>query len=145
MLTDGEASKFGMRADRYGVFSEPGTSDFDKVVADQRGKMLEIDGNNKKPQQEDEWKPASKGEAKQVKSVLDSAVRSLGTRADMKAQAAESPDLSSSDHFHDDDDESYDEEEEDDLGRRTPESEDSSDKIPVKLSAPERQHRTMIN
>ena len=106
--------------------------------------MLQIDGSSKKStdrKQEDSWNP-TKNEAKQVKSALDTALQGLGIRADMAAKGEEESEPESSDHFHDQD-ESYDEEES--TGRRTPESEDSSDKIPVKQSAPDRQHRTMIN
>lgn len=33
MLTEGDARKYGARADRYGVFGEPGGTEFDRVVA----------------------------------------------------------------------------------------------------------------
>lgn len=102
MLTDNDARKLGYRADRYGVFSEPGTSEFDRVVSSQRSKMLNIDGSKEslKTYGSEQWHP-SKEEASQVKKALDVAIRGLGSRTSDKKIAGDSSRMSQSidEHF----------------------------------------------
>ena len=84
MLTEQEQSKLGARKDRYGVFGAPGASEFDRVVSAERKNMVQLDGLGKPKQA---W-TASKEDAKQVKSVLDDALKSLGSRVDLRVQDA---------------------------------------------------------
>ena len=75
-----------------------------------------------------------------MKSVLGEALKGLGARADMKVQDNESAGSSSATPSEVESD--IDEEE---SGRRTPQSDGSSDKIPVKQSPADRAYRPMIN
>jgi len=118
MLSDAEQSKLGVRPDRYGVFGQPGASEFDKVVAAQKNKHLQIDGANKIV-----WHP-TKEEAQKVKQALSGALKSLGSRSEIPKQNSSGSATSSeaTSEFEDEEEE----------GHATPGSEDSTDKIPVR-------------
>ena len=125
-MTEGDARKYGARADRYGVFGEDGTSEFDRVVSNQRSKLLEIVGSKENSVTEPEMR-LSKDDASKVKEKLTAALKSLGSRTDIKVS-----ETSLKQSQVDSEQEISEIEDIEQSGRQSPDSEDSSDKIPVK-------------
>ena len=138
MLTENEQSKLGSRQDRYGVFGTNGQADFDQVVNDQRKKVNSIDGIGVAQQSGKDWKP-SKDEAKEVKRALGEALVSLGSRTDLKVEDKSDASPTASEVSSEFEDEDM------GTGRSTPQSEDSTDKVPVKQAPEQRNYRAMFN
>ena len=108
------------------------------MVQVQRSKMLEIDGRASSQQEEADF---TKDEATKVKSVLDQALKNLGVRQSQENDASSQESSMPEEDYGVEDSEA----EEIAPGRRSPISDGSSDKIPVKQSPPMKQNRTMIN